>query len=602
MINYIKRHKWFLLTLAVIASISLLGLQFEVVPKNQSSTIGQGKVVLRIGTIEASGTVDYICDGTDDDVQFQGALSALPANGGKIEILAGNYDVGALVTRAIDNVTITGVGRGTYITFDGISAIFLAGGNNWTFRDLRTDAGGISMAATTGWSWENVTINATYYAYRTDDLTTGTSWNIPTGRTATYVIAASDAPANVKAQADVVCDGVADDVQIQAAWNNIGNGGIVTLTEGNFNYSTTILIDPADTPHAIRTFSGYGATLNYSGNSNAIEITEIYDSQVRIEGIHIIGTVVGNSGIKLTETNRNYIKDFVISSFSTGTGILIDVVDTCSEHNSFEHFLIEGCLYGIKTEQTVTPVSISSTNIQDGNIRLLTAGSYGLYFGQVHAEGSLISRLKISQQIDSTVGIFLDTTHTICFDALLIEDYAFPNNIGVQSGVDYDDQCVFYGYFINSDIVFDNTNAPITGRFSGYENTFAGETSGILMGWVTSGTQTKTLTAYGRQVIDGVLPANVVCEVSIRVTQLFNSDGTDEIRVGHDTGGDIISTLQDVSVTGVFSPVLNSAGIFNNTLRTGVDRIKAYYVNGGAEPTQGKALVIIRWWKVDNSP
>jgi hypothetical protein len=38
-----------------------------------------------------------------------------------------------------------------------------------------------------------------------------------TGRTATYVIAASDAPAHVKAQADYVCDGTADNVEIQAA-------------------------------------------------------------------------------------------------------------------------------------------------------------------------------------------------------------------------------------------------------------------------------------------------------------------------------------------------------------------------------------------------
>ena len=37
------------------------------------------------------------------------------------------------------------------------------------------------------------------------------------GRTATYVVAASDARDEVKAQADYVCDETADDVEIQAA-------------------------------------------------------------------------------------------------------------------------------------------------------------------------------------------------------------------------------------------------------------------------------------------------------------------------------------------------------------------------------------------------
>ena len=48
----------------------------------------------------------------------------------------------------------------------------------------------------------------------------------PTGRSATYVIAASDAPAHVKAQADYVCDGTADDVQIQAVIDAVNASGI----------------------------------------------------------------------------------------------------------------------------------------------------------------------------------------------------------------------------------------------------------------------------------------------------------------------------------------------------------------------------------------
>ncbi len=55
------------------------------------------------------------------------------------------------------------------------------------------------------------------------------------GRCATYVVAASDAPAHVKAQADYACDGAADDVEIQAAIDAAATkGGIVHLSEGSF--------------------------------------------------------------------------------------------------------------------------------------------------------------------------------------------------------------------------------------------------------------------------------------------------------------------------------------------------------------------------------
>jgi parallel beta-helix repeat protein len=242
--NFIKRHRWLISSLlTAIIVVSVLGVQLDIVPKdNGSPIIGQGQVVLRIGTkAEASGTVDYVCDGVDDDIQFQGALDALPANGGTIEILVGNYDVGATVTRAIDNVTIVGTGRGTYITYNAVNYIFTAGGNNWQFKNLRTDVGSINMGATTGWSWENVTVNTDYYAYRTPRTsTTGADWEIPTGRATTYVIAASDAPDHVKAQADYVCDGTADNVEVQASVNALSAGRTWIETVkliGNFSFS-----------------------------------------------------------------------------------------------------------------------------------------------------------------------------------------------------------------------------------------------------------------------------------------------------------------------------------------------------------------------------
>lgn len=61
-------------------------------------------------------------------------------------------------------------------------------------------------------------------------------------RTATFVVAASGAPASVKARADYVCDGTADEVEIQAAMNALpASGGIVQLMGTTFNIAAKLV-------------------------------------------------------------------------------------------------------------------------------------------------------------------------------------------------------------------------------------------------------------------------------------------------------------------------------------------------------------------------
>lgn len=280
MFNWTKSKVWLTVNLVLVGLIvSLLGVQ--IVDKSDIySDAGDAMSAVRIGVGDekvitlghiayAAGSVDYTFDGTDDNVQFQAAMNALPATGGRLVVVSAvQINFSANVTRAIPNVTIIGSGTGTYFTRDGVNPTFTAGGNNWVFQDMRTDAGSLNMGATTGWMWTNVTVNATYYAYRspygqsafndttvaslTDsgltatripyagvggllqddaDLTfDGTYINSAVGRIATYVVAASDAPAHVKVQADYLCDGTDDQTEINAALA-LGN---VHLSEGNF--------------------------------------------------------------------------------------------------------------------------------------------------------------------------------------------------------------------------------------------------------------------------------------------------------------------------------------------------------------------------------
>lgn len=58
---------------------------------------------------------DYVCDGTDDDVQIQAAIDALPADGGIVRLSTGTFTIGA----AIDCTAATGArlaGSGRYAT------------------------------------------------------------------------------------------------------------------------------------------------------------------------------------------------------------------------------------------------------------------------------------------------------------------------------------------------------------------------------------------------------------------------------------------------------------------------------------------------------
>ena len=111
--------------------------------------------------------------------------------------------------------------------------------HDWTTQELMnqlTGEGYLAYSDIDG-NW-TVTGDATVEG----DTTLEGELTAPTGRTATYVIAASDAPAHVKAQADYVCDGTADNVEIQAALD-MGNSDNVYLSTGTFHIAATIIIN-----------------------------------------------------------------------------------------------------------------------------------------------------------------------------------------------------------------------------------------------------------------------------------------------------------------------------------------------------------------------
>ena len=75
----------------------------------------------------------------------------------------------------------------------------------------------------------------------TGNLTVSGNLTAKTGRVATLTVAASNSSAISKAQADYVCDGTDDQVEIQTAIDAVNDrgGGVVQLLEGDFYVKTS---------------------------------------------------------------------------------------------------------------------------------------------------------------------------------------------------------------------------------------------------------------------------------------------------------------------------------------------------------------------------
>ncbi|MDD2253383.1 MAG: hypothetical protein PHF71_03545, partial [Methanoculleus sp.] len=65
----------------------------------------------------------------------------------------------------------------------------------------------------------------------------------PVSTSNTILVTAHDSPEELKVLADYICDGTADQVEIQRALNALGSaGGTVTLTEGTFQLDSNLNI------------------------------------------------------------------------------------------------------------------------------------------------------------------------------------------------------------------------------------------------------------------------------------------------------------------------------------------------------------------------
>ena len=168
-----------------------------------------------------------------------------------------------------------------------------------------------TISDTYGFQYGNITIGT--------DIITAPEINAPTGRTANFIIAASDSSYLSKLQADFVCDGINDQIEIQAAINLLGpRGGIVHLTEGIFYISSAI------------TIHGDGVTLEGSGDAihTTHGTTQIY--------------LIDNSDCNMIESNGKnpWVRDMVLDGNKDNQASGIGIYFNMASHPKVSHVAI----------------------------------------------------------------------------------------------------------------------------------------------------------------------------------------------------------------------------------------------------------------------
>ena len=196
------------------------------------------------------------------------------------------------------------------------------------------------------------------------------------GRTATRVVAASNSTSLDKIQADYICDGTKDEVEIQKAIDAIGTrGGHVVCLPGTYEIDSTITVD-----HQYKTgyllFTAHGAFFNHAGSGYCFEIqtnqsggggSNVPERYTEMQGIRITGTNSGAGGIQVDSCMRCGVRDFWIDDYSAGVGIDLYSQTGICEYSYIHRGHIDGCLNGIYT-RVENPWTHDGTSFRDIDI------------------------------------------------------------------------------------------------------------------------------------------------------------------------------------------------------------------------------------------
>ena len=231
-------------------------------------------------------------------------------------------------------------------------------------------------------------------------------------RAATFIVAANDSTAQGKATADYICDGTADDVQIQAAFDALpSTGGSVMLLDGKFNIAAALWI-----PAATKLFGqGYNTHLFLvAGTDDHMLKNENFgnagsrDSNIVVYGIRFDHNKANNSAGAVISFNETQYCKF-LNNWFIDADFTLDGSDSAIVKNNYSiNSRGIGITIGAGGEDPVPPGTGSIDCLVEGNT-VINSGDDGIYIDL----NSLRSMVKNNNVISAgRYGIIVDNNCT----------------------------------------------------------------------------------------------------------------------------------------------------------------------------------------------
>ncbi len=276
--------------------------------------------------------------------------------------------------------------------------------------------------------------------------------NLKIVRTATYVVAASDAPSQVQAQADYVCDGTADEVEIKAAiLATAPTSGLVHLSTGNFYISSKMELSAlATSPHkVIIEGEGKGTKIISGGNFNIFNNNGNDYTQFR--DMYFYGNGGSNSndiGIEVLSGSTDIIiKNCYFENFYKGvegnTATRFNVLDCYTTANAnmgiYFYQCVDSHMSRIYSIGDATSGVAYSLGVQGSSTYRVTIddckalNSYGWGVGVVSAVGVRVTNVDVTLAATAVGGIeFLtNATDGLISDCTVLGVATTANQMGI---------------------------------------------------------------------------------------------------------------------------------------------------------------------------
>ena len=293
----------------------------EVIVGTASAGSSAKTVRFVIGTSTAGWTaddVDFLCDGTADDVEINAAIQSLPSTGGEILILDGTYNITSALNVNINNTTISGNGSNTILmrmwnssTNEGVINITAANGGciieklqingNQSVYGSSNNHGIIMFSSNNTISENNCNNNnnGMFLKSSSNNIVIGNTCNNNTD--GIYFTSSSDN--------NTFTGNVCNDNSNNGIYFNMSSNNTVIGNNCNNNNNNGIYVSRSSNNNTITSntcIRGTGQTSDYTSNQYTIYVSSSTASNNLFVGNNIMGKNYVDNGTNNTWANNKY--------------------------------------------------------------------------------------------------------------------------------------------------------------------------------------------------------------------------------------------------------------------------------------------------------